>query len=199
MNTDFWVWALKHVIPYIRFTMYYPTLRGAKYHGGYGCLKAGHILLTNDSKKLTSLLIPGEFSHAALCVANAARDVKDPWSRGAYEIAEMTHTNYTKSYFFDLCKEADRVVILECTDWDEDYINAVTAKCREFEDAAYDVKFELGVKTLYCSELVYQSDFEHRLKINLEDLAGLGRQYLSPDGIYKAKNVRVVWDSGAND
>jgi hypothetical protein len=188
MNTDFWVWALKHVVPYIRFTMYYPSLRGAKYHEGYGRLKAGHILLTNDSKKLTSLLIPGEFSHAALCVDS-------PWDAESYEIAEMTHTNYTKSYFFDLCKEADRVVILECADWDDAYVEEVTAKCREFEGAAYDVKFELGVKTLYCSELVYQSDFEHRLQVNLEDLAGLGRKYLSPDGIYKAKNVRVVWDS----
>jgi len=53
----------------------------------------------------------------------------------------------------------------------------------------------MGVKALYCSELVYQSDFERRLDVNLEDLAGLGRKYISPDGLYKAKNVRVVWDS----
>jgi hypothetical protein len=195
MNTDFWVWALIHVVPYIRFTTYYPSLRGARYHSGYGHLKKGHILLTNDSKKLTSLLIPGEFSHAALCVDHATRRVKSPWTVDSYEIAEMTHTNYTKSYFFDLCKEADRVVILECTDWDEAYIEKVTEKCREFEDTAYDVNFELGVKTLYCSELVYQSDVEKRLDVDLEDLAGLGRKYLSPDGIYKAENVKVVWDS----
>ncbi len=187
MNTRFFEWMCIKVIPYIRFTTYYTSLRGARYHEGYEKLKPGHILLTIDKKKLTSLLIPGTFAHAALCLAKA--------NGGGYEVAEMTHTNYTKSYFFDICKEADRVVILECVDWDEDYIQAVIAKCLEFEDAVYDVKFHLGVKALYCSELVYQSDLEGRLDVNLDDLAGLGRLYISPDGLFKAKNVRVVWDS----
>ena len=186
MNTEFFEWLLKNVIPYIRFTTYYTSLRGAKYHEGYDKLKPGHIILTIDKKKLTSLLIPGSFAHAALCLSKSGPD---------YEIAEMTHTDYTKSYFFDICKEADRVVILECLDWDHRYVRAVIDKCLEFEDAVYDVKFGFGVKALYCSELVYQSDFERRLDVNLEDLAGLGREYISPDGLYKAKNVRVVWDS----
>lgn len=188
MNTQAYSWTLKHVIPYIRFSTYYPALRGAKYQEGYAKLKTGHIILTNDSKKLTALLIPGDFAHAALCV-NGSGDSKN------FEIAEMTHTDYTKSYFFDLCKEADRVVIIECNDFDEEYTEQVAQKCRGFEGAIYDVKFGLGVKALYCSELVYQSDFEKRLDINLEDLAGLGRDYISPDGLYKAKNIKVVWDS----
>ncbi len=179
---------LKHVIPYIRFTTYYTSLRGAKYHDGYKKLEPGHIILTIDKKKLTSLLIPGDFAHAALCVSKFS-------DSGNYEIAEMTHTDYTKSYFFDLCKEADRVVIMKCLDWDEEYTKKVTAKCLEFEDAVYDVKFDFGVKQLYCSELVYQSDFERRLDVNLEDLAGLGRAYISPTGLYKAKNVQLIWDS----
>ena len=188
MNTDTYLWLLKHVIPYIRFTTYYTSLRGAKYQEGYKKLKPGHIILTIDKKKLTSLLIPGTFAHAALCLAKSD-------SPNVYEVAEMTHTDYTKSYFFDICKEADRVIILECVDWDEEYVQQVIAKCLEFEGAVYDVKFGFGVKALYCSELVYQSDFERRLNVNLEDLAGLGREYISPDGLYKAKNIKVIWDS----
>ena len=188
MNTDVYAWLLKHVIPYIRFTTYYTSLRGAKYQAGYKKLEPGHIILTIDNKKLTSLLIPGTFAHAALCLGKSN-------GSDTYEVAEMTHTDYTKSYFFDICKEADRVVILKCDNWDEEYTQKVIDKCLEFEDVTYDVKFDLGVKTLYCSELVFQSDFERRLDINLEDLAGLGRQYISPDGLYKAKNVKVVWDS----
>lgn len=186
MNTRAYSWLLKHVIPYIRFTTYYTSLRGAKYKAGYAKLRAGHIILTLDKKKLTSMLIPGGFAHAALCLNKAA---------GSYEIAEMTHTDYTKSYFFDICKESDRVVILKCTDWDAEYTKQVIAKCRTFEDAVYDVKFGFGVKALYCSELIYQADFEKRLQVNLEDLAGLGREYISPTGLFKAQNVKVVWDS----
>ena len=186
MNTRAYGWLLKHVIPYIRFTTYYTSLRGAKYKEGYAKLRAGHIILTLDKKKLTSMLIPGGFAHAALCLSKAA---------GSYEIAEMTHTDYTKSYFFDICKESDRVVILKCTDWDAAYTKKVVAKCRTFEDATYDVKFGFGIKALYCSELVYQADFEYRLDVDLEDLAGLGREYISPTGLYHAKNVKVVWDS----
>jgi len=188
MNTQAYGWMLKHVIPYIRFTTYYTSLRGAKYQDGYRKLEPGHIILTIDKKKLTSLLIPGDFAHAALCVSKFS-------TSGNYEIAEMTHTDYTKSYFFDLCKEADRVVIMKCHDWDEEYTKKVIAKCIEFEDAIYDVKFGFGVKALYCSELVYQSDFERRLDVNLEDLAGLGREYISPTGLYHANNIEIVWDS----
>ena len=188
MNTTFWEKFLKNTIPYIRFSMYYTSLRGKKYHSGYELLEPGHIILTLDKKKLTSFLIPGEFSHAALCVGIFSKV-------GSFEVAEMTHTDYTQSYFFDLCKEADRVVIIECTDWDEEYVAKVVELCHTFKDDAYDVKFEMGVKTLYCSELVYQSDFERRLEVNLEDLAGLGREYISPVGLFHAKNVRIVWDS----
>ncbi len=195
MNTRAYGWLLKHVIPYIRFTTYYTSLRGAKYKTGYAKLQAGHIILTIDKKKLTSMLIPGGFAHAALCVSNLSAPERPAASPGDYEVAEMTHTDYTKSYFFDICKESDRVVLLECLDWDDHYTQEVIAKCQEFEDATYDVKFGFGVKALYCSELVYHADFEHRLQVNLEDLAGLGREYISPTGLFNAKNVKVVWDS----
>ena len=41
------------------------------------------------------------------------------------------------------------------------------------------------------------SDFEKRLDISLEDLAGLGTPYISPTGLLRAKNCDVVWDSDA--
>lgn len=186
MHTNLFRWLLKDVIPYIRFTTYYTSLRGNKYHKGYELLKAGHILLTLDRKKLTSLLIPGDFSHAAFCVG------KHP---ELYEVAEMTHQDYCKSHFFDICKEADRVVILECPDFSNGYIQLMIEKCKSFEGAVYDTDFSLGVEALYCSELVYQSDFKRILQVDLSDIAGLGRPYLSPDGLYAAKNVKIVWDS----
>jgi len=185
MQTHFYSWLLLHVIPYVRFTTYYTSLRGWVYQRGYALLQPGDIILTLDKKKLTSLLIPGDFSHACLCVDKGVE----------WEVSEMTHTNYTKSAFFDICKESDRVVILRCKDWDLDYKLKVIDMCRSFKDATYDTRFDLGVKSLYCSELVYQSDYKRRLQISLEDIEQIGQPYISPTGLSKAKNCEWVWDS----
>lgn len=176
--------------------MYYTKIRGNKYHEGHNMLSLGDIVITVDDKKLTGLLIPGVMSHAALCIGLRPE---------GYEIAEMTHTDFTFSDFFDICKESSRVLIMECVDWDYFYRQEVVKAAVELKNAKYDVEFELGVESLYCSELVYQADkiayFRSFLKegkllnVDLSDLAGLGRPYLSPDGLMVAKNVRCKWDS----
>ena len=187
METKLYNYLVIQVVPYIRFSLYYTSFKGWKYHQGYALLRPGDIILTQDKKKLTTLIIGGEYSHAALCVSK----------NGIFEVAEMTHTHYTKSCFFDICHEADKVAILRCYDWDQEYITKVIEKCNTFEDALYDNQFKIGIKTLYCSELVYQADFERRLIVNLEDLAGLGREYISPFGLYQAKNVDIIWTASA--
>jgi hypothetical protein len=185
MDSRIYEYTVLNIIPYIRFTMYYTSFKGVTYHQGYDLLRPGDILLSRDKWKLTTLLIPGEWSHAALCVS------KD----GVFEVAEMTHNNYTKSTFFDFCKESTRVAIVRCKNWDETYINRVIEKCKSFENAKYDVKFEYGVKALYCSELVIESDFERRLNASDEDIVGIGIKYISPTGLWKAKNIEMIWDS----
>jgi hypothetical protein len=185
MKTSMYVFLLKKIIPYIRFTTYYTSLRGWKYHILYKYLEVGDIVLTIDKKKLTTLLIPGEFSHAAMCVS------KD----GIWEISEMTHSDYTQSCFFDICKESDRVVIMGVKDATyEDVLKAVN-KCKSLENSKYDTLFELGIESLYCSELCLVSWGNDKLKANLDDLAGLGRPYLSPTGLYKANGLYVKIDS----
>lgn len=178
-------WLLINVIPYIRFTTYYTSLRGWKYLRGYKLLNPGDIILAVDKKKLTSVLIPGKYAHAALCVDKGVE----------WEISEMTHLNYTKSTFFDVCRESTTVTIFRCLLWDQKYIKEVIEKCKSFVDAKYDTEFKLGVRQLYCSELIYQSDFERRLGASLEDVVGLGIPYISPDGLSKADHIYKVWDS----
>lgn len=192
MQTWIYRYLLLHVIPFIRFTTYYTSLRGWKYQRGYRLLQPGDILCTLDRKKLTTVLIPGEFSHAAVCV-----DKGTEW-----EISEMTHTNYTKSTFFDICKESDRVVILRCRDFDPGYKENFIAAVKSFENSMYDVQFSLGVDALACSELPYQADYERRAAVRLDDIAGIGRPYISPTGWWNARvgyrpggNMEVVWDS----
>lgn len=185
-NTRLWSWLLLRVVPFIRFSVYYTDFRGKQYHAGYMKLRTGDIILTKDKRKMTTLLVGGEFTHAALCVGTTITD---------YQVAEMTHTNFTKSYFFDICKESDRVVILRCKDWDSSYIQKVIAKCKSFEGTPYDVAFEMGIKALACSELIWYSDEESRLQVDCSDYLNLGVEFVSPTDLYEAKNIDIIWDS----
>lgn len=190
IQSKFWHWLLLKAIPFIRFSTQYTKINGFQYWHAWGLLQPGDIILSKDNKKLTTLLIGGIWTHANFCLS-----IGDSMFPG-YEIAQMTHLGYEKSMFFDVCKEADRICILRCVDWDKDYRKEVIKKCVSFEDSAYDTEFSLSnIKAFYCSELIWASDFEHRLDVDLSDLAGLGREYLSPDGLYKAKNVKVIYDS----
>ena len=186
MESRAYAWVLYYIVPFIRFSFYYTSMRGKHYREGYALLQPGDIILTRDNWKLTSFLIPGHLIHAALCVS------KDG---DGFEVAEMVSTGYRKSEFDDACHEADHVVILRCKDWDEEYTKQVIATCLSFDGLNYDIKFELGIKTLYCSELIVASDPEKRLKVSYDDLIGIGRPYISPMGIYSAENVELIWDS----
>lgn len=184
-RTQIYAWFLKNVAPKLRLTLYYTSMKGWKYHRGYKLLQEGDIILTRDNLKLVTYIIGGEWAHAGYCVSK----------NGDFECAEMTHKDFTKSTFADMCFEADRVAIVRCLDWDEDYIKKVTSNIKEQQNAKYDVEFSLDNEFLYCSELILLADEERRLDVDLEDLEQLGREYLSPTGLWNAKNVTVVWDS----
>lgn len=193
-KTKLYKHLLTNVIPFVRFTTKLNPIRGDRYHEGYNILKPGHIICTVDKHKLTSILVPGTTSHAAICIG------KRPTG---FEIAEMTHKDFTYSDFFDICKESSRVFILECMDWSDEYIAEVIDAVNSLKDAKYDQEFLLGVEALYCSELIYMADqiaayrlgVLPKLQVDLSDLVGLGRPYLSPDGLLFAKNVICRWDS----
>ena len=185
INTQAYRWFTLNIIARIRFSMYYTNMKGAVYHEGYKLLKPGDIILTKDKKKLNTHIIGGEWAHTGLCISKNRK----------FECVEMTSKHYTKSTFADMCFEADRVAIIRCTDFDQEYIRQVIAKALSFEGARYDTVFTLKNEFLYCSELIYESDFERRLEVSLEDLAFIGNPYISPTGIANAGNIKVIWDS----
>jgi len=185
MKTRIYKWALRSVIPYIRFSTYYTSMRGIKYHQVYAAIKPGDIILTTDSKKLTTWLIGGDFSHAAVCVSKNRE----------FEVAEMTHSDYTKSTVSDLCYEATRVVVLRCDDFTQTYTKKFIKRIKSFDGVPYDTSFKLGIEALSCAELAYEGDYERRLAVSLEDVIGVGQLYISPTGLANAKNCTVVIDT----
>lgn len=185
MQTRVYAFLLKHVVPYVRFTTYYADFHGRKYEEARALVSSCDVILTTDKMKLTSLLIPGIVDHAALSLY------------GHTDIAQMTHKDFTRDTLFDICKESTRVIVMRCPDIysDSRYKFMMIRTCAGFSRAKYDQKFELGVESLYCSELVYQTDFQRRIKCDLSDLAGLGRPYISPMGLLFASNMFCVYDS----
>jgi hypothetical protein len=189
MQTRFYVWLMLHVIPFVRFSMYYTKIEPSIVAIGYKYLEPGDFILAVDKKKLTSLLVPGIFTHAAFCIA-----------KGMYkkaEISEMTHENYHLTTWCRFCNESDRVVIIDNPKWSQRYRNEMVKKDKTFKDCKYDTSFEFGINALYCSEKNYHLDFKRTLGIDTSDLCGLGRKYVSPDDIAHASNARWKWDSDA--
>ena len=185
MQSKLYSYLCKHVIPYIRFSLYYPKFTGIDFKQAQKLIKPCDIILTTDKKKLTSFLIPGVIDHAVLYLGE----------QGTFDLVEMTHENYKQGYLFDVCKESDRIIIIRCLHFDDNYKYQMIEKALSFKDAVYDYDFEFGVKSLYCSELIYHSDFEHRIKVDLSDIVGLGRQYISPSGLLYSPSVWCVYDS----
>lgn len=197
-------WIMKKVIPFIRFSTYYalPDNKsfiqwGSLERRGYKHLKAGDLVFTIDNKKLASKIIGSATknvggkepyfmpSHVALCI-----DVGSE-----FEIAEMTHHDYTKSTWNDVCREATRVVIGRCKDWDQEYINnTIIPMALSFKNKKYDNAFVMNVDSLACSELPYFADLEKRAQVNLQPVIG-DQPYITPVGWVLGKNIEIIWDS----
>lgn len=227
MRTKLYNWLMKDVIPYIRFTPYYslPSNKkflkwGALANKGYRKLRTGDIILTVDKKKLTTLFIAGatakdrkvDFvpSHAAICTS------KDK----SFEIAEMTHSDFTKSTWHDVCYESTRVMILRCKKWDQKYIDGMMSLIPEFESIGYDRMFKMGLESLACSELIYAFDSvwnyatkkrisgsqavsqinemeklpDPRINVDLSPVIGK-REYISPLAFLLSEDTEIIWDS----
>jgi hypothetical protein len=203
-GTSLYLWSMKHLIPYIRFSLYYsiPDNKlfpqwGALEKRGYKYLKPGDLIFTIDNKKFSSKIIGSATkevggkepyfvpSHIALCVNLGS----------SFEIAEMTHLDYTKSTWEDVTRGSTRVVIGRCKDWDSQYVqDTIIPIAKSFENKKYDDRFEMGQNSLACSELPYFADSERRAEVDLSPLIGT-KPYITPAGWILAKNVEIIWDS----
>lgn len=204
MRSKPYLWSMKNLIPFIRFTTFYaePDNKnfqqwGALENRGYPHLQAGDLIFAYDSKKLTSRIIGSATkelgghqpyfmpSHVALCVAKG----------GDFEIAEMTHHDYTKSTWTDVCRESTRIVIGRCTAWDKTYVdNTIVPMALSFTKKKYDDAFVMGSESLACSELPYFADLEKRAEVDLKPVVGT-TPYITPVGWVLGKNIEIIWDS----
>lgn len=178
MKTFAYRFFLKYIIP--NLTLF--TATGPTYFFKQRLrekMKPGDVLLSKSSGHLTNVLIGGTYSHAAFVVDTD-------------KIAEMTANGFDIVDVDKFCKQTTRVCLLRLKEEDDAYGILMAKKAMEFADAQYDLDFSLGVEALYCSELAYQCDYEKRFKCDLSDLAGIGRPYISPVGLYRAEGLKVI-------
>lgn len=168
-----YLWLMFNVLPFVRLTTGLPKFTGAQYESFARKIEVGDIVLCADRKKLTTVLIGGVFSHACICVQKNEQGIV---------IAGMEHEGFKLNTFFDICRESDDVAILRMNA-SSDYVYRFVDNVLSHRNAKYDFQFKLGLKFLYCSELVYVSDTDKILDLDLSDLKGLGQKYISPDGL----------------
>lgn len=208
LDSNAWYRILKYTIPFIRLTTYYPQLKkDLIFVELYRNLEPADILFQVDDKKLTTIGIGGEWSHVGICVGKG---------EGKVEIVDMTHIGFRKIDFFTFCKESTRIAIGRIKDdrWDKEYKELFLSMVWLEEGSEYNFTFRAkekhdprkhgptnkdGVKVHkfnYCSQLPMVADIDDIIDANWEDLAGLGVPYISPTGLYKAKNLEVIIDTG---
>ena len=174
---------LRYVVPALRFPKGVSVEDVALFKAK---VRRGDILLCKTHLSLASKLIPGDWDHAAIFTG---RDRIN-------EIAEMIAQGFHECDIDYFLKDCDEVLILRPVHpWSEQYLYRFINKCLSFKGRKYDKEFTLGVDSLYCFELVYHSDMDRKLRFDLDDLVGMGRPYLSSEGIYTCPNLKIVYSS----
>lgn len=180
MSTRFYKFLLKYVIPEI--TIFHgPGPNWVVKESLRRTMLPGDVLLSKSSFHLTNLLIGGRFSHGAMVISTD-------------KIAEMKANDFDLTDVNKFCEGATRIALLRLKPFDENYANQMANTAMSFSNAQYDTSFTLGVESLYCSELCFQSDIENRMDVDLSDLVGMGRPYVSPEGLYSAKGLQVIFE-----
>jgi hypothetical protein len=155
---------------------------------GKSHLRTGDILVSVSAIGVSSIFTPG-FDHAALVLG------ADPDAHLA-AIGEMTRHGFGVVTWREFCNHSRRVLICRCTDFENDYLAEMVARCMKVgHSAAYDMQAEQGDHELTCAELVYEADVERRLKIKPWRPWWSLAEVLTPQQLLDASNVSVVWDS----
>lgn len=185
---DSWLvrYLMKWVIPSIRFGKR-PIPEKVKRELSL-VIRAGDCILTRDPLKLSNILIGGRWSHAAICTF-----MLDDFMP---IIGEMSHSGFQELSLDNFLGYSQSVAVIRPKLASFTYRAEMATQARRlgFKAQGYDNVFTMGEKSLFCSELVYLADYMGEYKASLEDLAGLGHPYISPDGLYKAKEAQIVFE-----
>lgn len=183
-KTRFFKWIILKFLPHARLSNYYAEITGKQYHEAYKILKPCDLIFTIDKSKIVNHLIKGDWSHVALFRGLDAES----------EIAEMISQGFTESYFYDVCKSSDDIAIGRLK-LPIEYKNTMLKLVPNFRFTEYDAGLEFGIDAIYCSEFIYWLDYKRQIKFPTENFTNRTWPYISPDDLFNAENIEIVYDS----
>lgn len=156
-------------------------------------LKPGSVFVTKIRGDLTSFIIPGFWSHAAIFTPTKAQ-------YGEF-VTEAEGPGVIKTDLITFLTSKDEVMVLE--PYVPDYVKARAAEIAETQLGKpydYDLDFSMSdEKAFYCSELVWWSYAQACKEFNVPcpfiPQIELGVETISPDNIANSANFHVVFDS----
>lgn len=141
----------------------------------------GIVIGSRDPSKLSGKLIPGDVDHVGILDCGY--------------VIEAVAEGVVKTTLEEFISRSEGVILCYGYKWDKEYRNNIANIANTFIGIGYDRKFKFGTEALYCSELVFESDIEGRCSYDSSDLAGIGRDYISPIGIVEAVGMTRIYDS----
>jgi hypothetical protein len=149
-------------------------LKGEHYRSVHKIIKPGDVLLRRFDGYVDKFFIPGFFNHAGIYIGGEHERVIHSMSEGVIteDILNFMRTDY--------------MVILR----PKSHTQQAILKALSFVGFDYDFDFELGEKTIYCSELIslcYPG--------TIWPTRHYGKEVILPDDILNCSFFSVVWDS----
>lgn len=178
LKSFFVQWFLIKILPRVRFSFEPPKMDGKQYFDFQSFIPRGAILFSTDRSKLAGMFIPGKWDHAAIYI-------------GGGKLIEAHQPSVRMSTIFDFCHTSDFVGIGY---FPFENLDDVIDTAKSCIGKPYDTFFEPGKEALYCSELIAALDPENKMGFDTSDVVGLGMPYVSPDDLWKAKNIRQIFD-----
>ncbi len=167
----------------IHFPFTRKMMTSKDYRSCKAVMRNGMILITNTNGELTSMLIPGFFSHVGMIV--------DPNT-----IIEATGKGVHKTDLIDFILSRDYAVLLKPKWLNYEQMDEAAMIAVANEGRPYDFEFSADTKSFYCSELAFHSYKMIDPSSPIELRNRMGQMTFVPEDFWRAsQKFEIVWMS----
>lgn len=186
-------WLLLKVIPKIRLSTGYGRTSWDDYSAILERALPGDIIFSADRAKISTLLIPGDWSHVGIVAEKHECKCK---------IVEAVPEGVRITDLYSFCQTSDEVMLMRPYPLSRSLVENQEMFDRIMRDRAlfakslvgrsYDALFSRNNQALYCAELVHEV-WGGFCRFDWSDFLGLGHPYLTPDGIAESPDLVQVY------
>lgn len=169
-----------HFHKYPMFIIYKPSIhriKGNNVRNVLRIMRSGDIALRRFDGYLNTLLTPGYWGHAGMCVEN--ENIVHAVGKGVI-IEDM----------LSFCR-ADSIVLLGLVDLASGESCKAVNKAYSLIGKEYDFEFDKGDNEYYCTELISEC-YEKRFDKDFKEM--FGKSIITPDAIYKSDQTMPLYE-----